>query len=184
VTGNVKVTGNVAVDTNTLFVDTTNKRIGVRTATPGAGIDVWNNANIENAQYRISDSRVTVPTYPGVSTNTLGFMAPFSGSIGGLQFGGFTSNTNTGTPFAFIGYHGGTAPTTATLRFIGFKHNGSTDRTPLTGNEIIAGFSAGFNADVFQVKANGRINMSSLPTSPTGLSSGDLWNNLGMINIV
>jgi hypothetical protein len=34
------------------------------------------------------------------------------------------------------------------------------------------------------IKANGTINMSSLPTSPTGLSSGDLWNNLGMINIV
>jgi len=101
-----------------------------------------------------------------------------------LQFAGLTSNTNTGTPFAFIGYHGGTAPTTPALRFIGFKHNGTTDRTPLTGNEIIAGFSAGINPDVFQVKANGRINMSSLPTSSTGLSSGDLWNDAGTIKIV
>jgi hypothetical protein len=191
VTGNVKVTGNVAVDTNTFFVDTTNKRIGVRTATPGAGIDLWNNtATDEVAQYRISDNRVTIPNYssvgynPNITTNTLGYYAPFSGSTGGLAFVGFTSNTNTGTPFAFIGHHGGTAPTTATLKFTGWKHNGSTGRTALTGSEIIAGFNSGTNADVFQVKANGRINMSSLPTSPTGLSSGDLWNNLGMINIV
>jgi hypothetical protein len=34
------------------------------------------------------------------------------------------------------------------------------------------------------IKANGTINMSSLPTSPTGLSSGDLWNNLGILTIV
>jgi hypothetical protein len=190
VTGTMKVTGNVSVDTNTLFVDTTNKRIGVRTATPGAGIDVWNVSTTEVAQYRLSDSRVTIPNYsstgfnPSLTANTCGFYAPFSSSTGGLQFVGFTSNINTGTPFAFVGIHGGTAPTTAALRFIGFKHDGSTNRTPLTGTEIIAGFSAGFNADVFQVKANGRINMSSLPTSPTGLSSGDLWNNLGMVNIV
>jgi hypothetical protein len=46
-------------------------------------------------------------------------------------------------------------------------------------------FAAGASSAAHMtIKANGRINMSSLPTSPTGLSSGDLWNNLGMINIV
>lgn len=34
------------------------------------------------------------------------------------------------------------------------------------------------------IKSNGRINMSALPTSATGLSAGDLWNNSGVINIV
>jgi hypothetical protein len=46
-------------------------------------------------------------------------------------------------------------------------------------------FTAGGSSTAHMtIKSNGRINMSSLPTSPTGLSSGDLWNNLGMINIV
>jgi len=46
-------------------------------------------------------------------------------------------------------------------------------------------FAAGGSSTAYMtIKSNGRINMSSLPTSPTGLSSGDLWNNLGMINIV
>jgi hypothetical protein len=51
-----------------------------------------------------------------------------------------------------------------------------------TGNiKLTAG---GSSTPHMTIKSNGRINMSSLPTSPTGLSSGDLWNNLGMINIV
>lgn len=35
-----------------------------------------------------------------------------------------------------------------------------------------------------RVKANGRINMSSLPTSASGLSAGDLWNDAGTVKIV
>jgi hypothetical protein len=34
------------------------------------------------------------------------------------------------------------------------------------------------------IKANGTINMSSLPTSSTGLATGDLWNDAGTIKIV
>jgi hypothetical protein len=51
-----------------------------------------------------------------------------------------------------------------------------------TGNIKFA--AGGSSTAHMTIKSNGRINMSSLPTSPTGLSSGDLWNNLGMINIV
>jgi len=38
--------------------------------------------------------------------------------------------------------------------------------------------------DLFKVKDSGTINMANLPTSSAGLSSGDLWNNSGVINIV
>ncbi|MGL4790318.1 MAG: hypothetical protein ACRCW1_02820, partial [Anaerotignaceae bacterium] len=34
------------------------------------------------------------------------------------------------------------------------------------------------------IKSNGRINMSSLPTSSAGLSAGDLWNDAGTLKIV
>jgi nitrogen fixation protein len=190
VTGTMKVTGDVSVNVNTLFVNTANQRIGVRTATPSAGIDVWNNGTTEVAQFRVSDSRISIPSYsstgfnPTLTSSTCGFFAPSSSSVGGVQFAGFTTNSASASPFVFVGHHGSNAPTIAALRFIGFKHDGSTNRTALTGNEIIAGFSAGFNADVFQVKANGRINMSSLPTSSTGLATGDLWNDAGTIKMV
>lgn len=46
-------------------------------------------------------------------------------------------------------------------------------------------FAAGGGSSAhFTIKSSGRINMSSLPTSSAGLSSGDLWNNAGVINIV
>jgi len=190
VLGASRINGNVifGVSGTNFYWDNSNARLGVRTTTPSASIDVWNNGTTEVGQYRLSDSRVTIPTYtalfnPILTSNTLGYFAPFSGSTGGIAFVGFTSNTNTGTPFALSGYHGGTSPTTAAIKFVGWKHDGASGRTALTGSEIIAGFAAGTGADVFQVKANGRINMSSLPTSPVGLSSGDLWNNLGILSI-
>jgi len=36
----------------------------------------------------------------------------------------------------------------------------------------------------FSVKRGGIINMPALPTSSAGLSSGDLWNNSGVVNII
>ena len=187
----LQVSGSVAFGGSTgLKWDNTNLRIGVRNGTPGAAIDVWNNSTTENAQYRISDSRVSIPSYsatgfsPALGSNTLGFFAPASSSTGGVQFSGFTSGNNSAFPLYFIGYHGGTSPTNPALTFLAFKHDGANNRTALTGSEIIAGFRTGSNADVFQVKANGRINMSSLPTSSAGLSAGDIWNDAGTLKIV
>ena len=40
------------------------------------------------------------------------------------------------------------------------------------------------NASLLEIKNNGVINASNLPTSSVGLSSGDIWNNAGVLNIV
>ena len=40
------------------------------------------------------------------------------------------------------------------------------------------------NTSLLEVKNNGVINASNLPTSSVGLSSGDIWNNAGVLNIV
>ena len=40
------------------------------------------------------------------------------------------------------------------------------------------------NTSLLEVKNNGIINASNLPTSSVGLSSGDIWNNGGVLNIV
>jgi hypothetical protein len=45
-------------------------------------------------------------------------------------------------------------------------------------------FEVNASGSKFHVQSNGRVNMSSLPTSSAGLSAGDLWNNAGVINIV
>jgi hypothetical protein len=168
VQGTTLLNGNVTFSSATgMTWDATNSRLGLRTSTPGAGIDVWNSTAAENAQYRISDSRVTMPNYssvgfsPATTTNTAGFFALSSSSTGGVQFSGFTNATATATPFFFVGYHGSTAPTVGAIRFLGFKHDGSTGRTALTGNEIIAGFAAGAGSDVFQVRANGNTLINS-----------------------
>jgi hypothetical protein len=55
-------------------------------------------------------------------------------------------------------------------------------------NDVATGnikFAAGASSTAHMtIKSNGRINMSSLPTSSTGLSTGDLWNDAGTIKIV
>lgn len=44
---------------------------------------------------------------------------------------------------------------------------------------------AGYRLDVQgTMRATGQVRLSGLPTSATGLSAGDLWNNSGVINIV
>jgi hypothetical protein len=40
------------------------------------------------------------------------------------------------------------------------------------------------SANLFVVKGNGVLNAAGLPTSPVGLVSGDIWNNLGILSIV
>lgn len=156
--------GNVTFSSSTgMFWDATNSRLGLHNSSPGAAIDVWNTAGGENAQYRLSDNRVSIPNYssvgfsPSLQTNTLGFFGPFSVTTGGVAFAGYTSNTNTGTPLGFSAYHGGTSPTTAAIRFLGWKHDGSTNRTALTGNEIVASFQTGATTELLQIRANGNV---------------------------
>ena len=51
---------------------------------------------------------------------------------------GFTeSGVNDGTPFALVGYHGGTSPTTAAINLIGYKWDGGTNRAALANSELI-----------------------------------------------
>jgi hypothetical protein len=67
-----------------------------------------------------------------------------------------------------------------------FKSGTAGDITILndhaSGNITIA--AGGSSTAHMTIKSNGRINMSSLPTSATGLSAGDLWNDGGTLKIV
>jgi hypothetical protein len=48
----------------------------------------------------------------------------------------------------------------------------------------VLGVSNGFRVRYNNATSTVRVSMSSLPTSSVGLSAGDLWNNLGILNIV
>jgi hypothetical protein len=69
---------------------------------------------------------------------------------------------------------------------LGFYNQSAGDISILndfaTGNIKFA--AGGSSTPHMTIKSNGRINMSSLPTSSTGLVTGDLWNDAGTIKIV
>jgi hypothetical protein len=69
-----------------------------------------------------------------------------------------------------------------------FLYNTNTGGDIAFLNDFATGnikFGAGGSSTAqMTIKSNGRINMSSLPTSATGLSAGDLWNDGGTLKIV
>jgi hypothetical protein len=67
-------------------------------------------------------------------------------------------------------------------------YNSSTGGDISMLNDFASGqikFAAGGSSTAHMtIKSNGRINMSALPTSATGLSAGDIWNDAGTLKIV
>ena len=73
--------------------------------------------------------------------------------------------------------------------FIGAEKFSIQNDTLIKGSNNAVGTSGFKVTDIndnslLDVKNNGKINASSLPTSSAGLSSGDIWNNSGVLNIV
>ena len=60
--------------------------------------------------------------------------------------------------------------------------NGGADREMFICG--VLSVSNGFRVRFDNATTTVRVSMSSLPTSPVGLSSGDIWNNVGILNIV
>ena len=64
--GGFNITGDLTVDTNTLYVDSTNNRVGIGTVTPGAPLDVSGSGLIINAQSSGTDpARIRVDSSAG-----------------------------------------------------------------------------------------------------------------------
>ena len=58
--GSATITGNLTVDTNTLFVDSVNNRVGIGTATPIGPLDIRSNGNIAALFLRTTDPAAAV----------------------------------------------------------------------------------------------------------------------------
>ena len=189
-----------------MYWDDTNNRLGIGVSSPnsslhvvGAGntnatnsLTIQNNSgsnlfNINNvAEIIIGNSTISSGnriffdfplTYGGDFTSRIATTEAMSfGFNAQAAFGGTANNISGRTIYFYdrVGgvFLGGINPTN------GFYIGQSTTRYGLNVQPANTGITA------MTIKSNGRINMSSLPTSSAGLSAGDLWNNLGIINIV
>ena len=197
--GNLRLfgTGNVGVKTTvdagyTFDVNGTARvttRIDAGTFTPGAGASAY-----------------TIATAGRISAgNGISFRSPI---VGDSDFTGFVGAGigiqvfhNNASPFSFGGSGG--ALTTIALATPNFNPSSGTGdkaifqvagtyQTSGTYSGAIRGFyynptltsMTGVTAHWAFHSTSGRIRFENLPTSPAGLSSGDVWNNLGILTIV
>ena len=152
------------------------------------GVLTLASATSTNPALKINDPDVTVPSYsatgfdPSLDGGTICLASSYSGTTGGINFNGFSSATNTGNPVRFTGHHGGTAPTTAAVTFAGFKHNGTTNRTALTGTELVSEFYAGSTV-CLGVQANGLLKQPTTVTAGGTTGNQTIDKPTGTVNI-
>jgi len=148
----VFLSGDLAGPTSTATIQTiVGEEIQSQTTAPGT-----------NPLFRISDPDMSTPNYsatgfsPTLGAHELARWGPWSGVTGGMQLSGFTeSGVNNGIPIGLLGYHGGTSPTTPCIVLVGYRHNGSNNRTTLAATAKVLGVHNGYSNEKFVVYGNG-----------------------------
>jgi hypothetical protein len=111
---------------------------------------------------------------------------------GGILYNGFREIKQVSVTNQGLGLQGGTGNTTgASISLYGGTNVGqagnlylSTGGAAGVGDLIIRNTNGAGFTEHMRVKHDGRINMANLPTSSSGLSAGDLWNDGGIVKIV
>jgi hypothetical protein len=132
--------------------DQTNRVLRLTASNGGYG-------DITNSFSFYGNSSYPVPDYSSFFGRNIGsaylFAAPYGGLTQGVQFAAFTTASAAIPAVSFISYVGNSgAINWPAIRFNGYKHNGSTSATALTGSDIIAAFTTGLTTDVMNVRAN------------------------------
>ena len=195
VNGDVKFGG-----TTGLIWDNTNEKLGIGTITPGYSLDVLGiisasvDATYNGENGAIIAGNATTPEkrlfigYDG--TNDVGFIQSL---YSGVSYKNLVLNPTAGyvgigtiTPTHLLQVDG----TTQLMSYtgVGINADSSTMLYVQGSGNTAEDFSAVFqNSDfdnLMKIHNNGKINMGFLPTSATGLSTGDLWNDSGTLKIV
>jgi len=92
------------------------------------------------------------------STSYIGAINQMSQANGGLAFQGFTNSASL-SAFALAGHVGSTTPTAAAVTISGWKSNGTTGRTAMTGAEKLLDITPGLGTAVFTLTANGSLGL-------------------------
>jgi hypothetical protein len=165
------VSGSLTVDTNTLFVDSVNNRVGVGTASPTEKLDVYGNVNAQhivlcrNADTTTADYNTQAYFRLDVAGNTIGGLKSTAKNLAGLS-----------TPSLFL--------TTAGAYPIAFGINNSA--TPsmtldVSGNLGIGTASPDGKVDIAQAMTNGATGAFTAPhLALTATSSTDTTGFVGM----
>jgi hypothetical protein len=132
--------------------DNTNRSLRLTASNGGYG-------DISSGFSFYGNSLYPVPDYSSLFGRNIGsaylFAAAYGGLTQGAQFAAFTTATATVPAVSFISYVGNSGTINwPAIRFNGYKHNGATSATALTGSDIIAAFTAGLTTDVMNVRAN------------------------------
>jgi hypothetical protein len=102
VNGTAKITGNLAVDTNVLFVDTTNDRVGIGTASPTYKLDVQGTSNTVGIR-TLSNTAGDILYYAtGTVTGSLNAFTTSINATGSVAASLQNNNTATGSSFLDI----------------------------------------------------------------------------------
>lgn len=92
------------------------------------------------------------------STSYIGAINQMSQANGGLAFQGFTNSASL-SAFALAGHVGSTTPTAAAVTISGWKSNGTTGRTAMTGAEKLLDITPGLGTAVFTLTAGGALGL-------------------------
>jgi len=171
-----------ATGTAILTVDTTNARLGIGT-TPGAQLHIRAGAGANPGMW-MSDSDVNHPFTavgfnPEISSTVVAVLSVCSGTNGGLGLSGLSKTDSVGA--GVFGYVASASPANPAIVLGGWKTNGTTGRTAMTGADKIAQFLAG-NAAVATVQANGRIGI--LTDAPAAQLHVDQSSSTGAVPVL
>jgi hypothetical protein len=180
-----------ASDASNLFWDDTNNRLGIGTNAPTATIHTKGagNTSATNALYVENSDSTQLLKLTNNGVLSLGLNFPkIAGSnvIGGFN-GGFNCAYNNGVYFS-VAESGSATMVMDASRNVGIGTGSPTARTHIQGSgstsattSLLVQNSGGNNA--LQIRDDRVIIMAGLPTSSSGLPTGALWNNLGILSV-
>jgi hypothetical protein len=171
------------MDSNSSNFNTGN--VGINASNPDIFSRFYDRILGINSSTGIAKIEINGATYSGIDFGQSGTRyAEINGASTGLDIG-----TTTNTPIQFF-TNGSYKAILTGIGNLGIGNSGTNAKlevTASTGEVFRADAASGafrIIADQTKVYLSSRVNINSIPTSPAGLSSGDIYSNAGILTIV